>query len=120
MPEQEILEGNKLISKFMGVDDGIPHDHQGIYLYHSSWDWLMPVWNKIQRWGKFEFGIDWEQSIGEMFITISTTKTNKFTFRWLYSGDIKDVFYVVVEFIKWYNSQNMNEKENKFRENLTI
>lgn len=73
--------------------------------FYTSWDWLMPVWNKILKWGQGEFGINWEQSIDEMFITIGTTKDNQFIIKWLNTGEIEEVFYVVVEFIKWYNLQ---------------
>lgn len=67
-PEQEIIEGNKLIAEFMGVRfsniDGfyyygnlmytIPVLHPNVWRlsaselkYHTSWGWLMPVVEKI-------------------------------------------------------------------------
>lgn len=114
MTNEEIIENNKLIAEFMGVKLGehlfswrigctepLKEEHLN---YDSSWNWLMPVWVKIQNWGKREFGIYWEQSICETFVTISTTKANKFKLIWVNSGDIKDVYYVVTEFIKWHNT----------------
>jgi len=72
-------------------------------LFHSSWDWLMPVWFGILKWGKSEYGINWEQSIGEMFIHIKINK-GELEINWLNTNRIEDVWFVVVEFIKWYNS----------------
>lgn len=63
---QEIIEGNKLIAEFMGAkpitftDDfggvvsGVLKMEDGLYppyklKYHSSWDWLMPVVEKMSR-----------------------------------------------------------------------
>lgn len=65
----EILEGNKLIAKFMGyskIEDtsnltcdtkelwienknAEPNKRilQGLPNYHSSWDWLIPSWGKL-------------------------------------------------------------------------
>ena len=59
MTEQEIIDGNMLIAKFMGA---MPHRNGEIvrfpksmkgYVpehlkYHSSWSWLMPVVEKIE------------------------------------------------------------------------
>lgn len=38
----DIIEGNRLIAEFDGYDI-----HMNGYQYHSSWDWLMPVVEKI-------------------------------------------------------------------------
>lgn len=44
------MKDNKLIAEFMGVDqvdiDYAINEH-GQLKYHSSWDWLMPVVEKI-------------------------------------------------------------------------
>ena len=43
----EILEGNKLIAEFL--NQKLPSNSDfDIYLYHSSWDWLIPVVEKIE------------------------------------------------------------------------
>ena len=53
-------ENNKLIAKFMGItpnEAGVYHvsKHKGYslenLLYHTSWDWLMPVVNKCMQTG---------------------------------------------------------------------
>lgn len=92
----EITENDKtLLSVFMGEE----------YPIIIDFNWLMPVWFKIQAWGLKEFGVCWEQSIGEKFIKISTTKIDKYKIMWLSDGKVEDVWYVVVDFIKWYNTQ---------------
>ena len=74
MEKKELLEGNKLVAKFMGAvpeqwypeskmynqsgihyafpysglfPDNTRHHHEEMLKYHSSWDWLMPVIKKI-------------------------------------------------------------------------
>jgi len=56
MTEQEIIEGNKLIAEFMGDyrakykvsnDYTLANAMLKTLKYHSSWDWLMPVFKKI-------------------------------------------------------------------------
>lgn len=55
--------------------------------YHSSWDWLMPVVEKIGK-------------MNEPFIhKLPVSKLSIFT-------PIEEVFHKVVDFIKWYNQQS--------------
>ena len=107
MTQQEILEGNKLIAKFVQLRGEYDEDKDLIYLesdidgkgvysfselkYHSSWDWLMPVISKclavneeeLEGWEKYYENID------DAF----------------YQVDINQVWLAVVEFIKWYNEE---------------
>ena len=93
-------ESNKLIAEFMGAEKThiqsgkigdiycpVPSKNGSEYAdklqYHLSWDWLMPVVQKIEQ--------DCEGVPQEM-INIS-----------LYS-DIKEVYKAVIEFIKDYNN----------------
>jgi hypothetical protein len=67
MTNEEVIRGNKLIAEFMGasIDDGYgdketyrfplrgaPKEYASYVWssdglqYHSSWDWLLPVWQK--------------------------------------------------------------------------
>ena len=68
MTDKEIIEGNKLIAEFMGLNyedvvKDIWYNYQQLgyrnsdfmnfpenyKFYHSSWDWLMPVVEKIKN-----------------------------------------------------------------------
>lgn len=74
MTQEEITESNKLIAKFMGCDShfsessgcivyNFSDNHETIFLsiqrarYHTEWNWLMPVIEKIAR-----IPIEWENS----------------------------------------------------------
>jgi len=104
MSEQEITEGNKLIAEFMGgaikgnivtFNGGWENNNQhwitGLQ-YHTSWDWLMPVYFKLRKirlatsqrmmWGKYIGGI--LQAISE-------------------EDNPSPVFRKAVLAIKWYN-----------------
>ena len=116
---ENIIEGNKLITEFMQVQNDFSDTYYlpefGHYFnsygqiewndcfrsnelkYHSSWDWLKPVIDKIIN----SIGIktidecndeEWFQynRISRMYIGI----------------EIKLAFHYVVEFIKWYNKNN--------------
>jgi hypothetical protein len=61
-------ENNKLIAEFMGYpyflsDSGV--DSWGDDEFHQSWDWLMPVVEKINETGRFEVNIGY----GRCYIT---------------------------------------------------
>lgn len=111
MTEEKILDGNKLIAEFMGakynskldlVNLGANHKLVGIneLQYHSSWDWIMPVVEKIHSDTDFWVTIYYRSckvfpmNIGvEMEILIEEKPT------------IEAVWIAVVEFIKWHNNE---------------
>jgi len=117
MTQEEILEGNKLIAKFMGgkliknkytgnlfsdlIVYGINSNvlfHENKLQYHSSWDWLMPVVEKIEK-----------TIINDMDITIEIQHNTCFlngNFPAVYSESktkLESTFICIVKFIKWYN-----------------
>jgi len=93
-------ESNKLIAEFMGweisighegmydLPDGLSKDYHslkpGYMKFHTSWDWLMPVVEKIEQE---------HQGVPQQMLYVN-----------LYSR-LEEVYEAAVEFIKWYNEQ---------------
>ena len=106
------IEGNKLIAEFMKFYDYdcekckhicdcnflqcdlSDEEKNELLLYHSSWDWLMPV-NKKIRTIKYESNGSGNKKASEAY-------------KWginlgLYISDINTSWVAIVKFIKWYN-----------------
>jgi len=84
-------ENNKIIAEFMGItpnEAGVYHvsKHKGYslenLLYHTEWNWLMPVVEKIEQV---------HEGVPQELINLSLFST------------IDEVYKAVVEFIKQYN-----------------
>jgi|TARA_R110000764_G_scaffold69413_5_gene143675 hypothetical protein len=90
---------NKIIALFMGLkphhqdagylideskDEGYEAIHESCFLYDSSWDWLVPVVQKIEE----ECG-----GVPKQLLDVS------------FYDEIGDVYQAVVEFIKTYNDE---------------
>lgn len=116
MTEQEIIEGNKVISKFDGwkfskyKNDTAkpPKDHfsrlkSSKYFfemkYHTSWIWLMQIVEKIEAID--ENDTDYESEIIGKFCQIGVRDEHSASA----NTKIEAVWLSVVAFIKWYNSQ---------------
>lgn len=103
------IENNKLIAQFMGKDvlyeTHIHHETTSKtkvtkMQYHLSWDWLMPVVEKIESC--FD---------GSVSVTIDGDDVNieySMTYRHNVFGytKLESTYKAVVEFIEWYNQQN--------------
>lgn len=118
----EILEGNKLIAEFMGYElvgkkslrfrywEKPLNDEFGSVdvlcsedklLYHSSWDWLMPVVEKMEVMG---FGMD----ITPHDVKVVDYTTGNEEERTVFINDnnypkVYQIYCTVLDFIKWYN-----------------
>jgi hypothetical protein len=108
------MKDNKLIAEFMGMTFDHTHEHGNIYLakvvkpyieycksqritpktceFHTSWDWLMPVIDKIYSSDEY---IKYKRDTSGQFESEIHINTKSIQRTW------EDV----VEFIKWYNKQ---------------
>ena len=100
-------ENNRLMAEFMGLNiitDGISFfdtNYKPLKNYHSDWNWLMEVVEKIENLG---YGVtigmadyciiqnDWKEDLKEIH---SLTENSK----------LLCTYNACVEFIKWYNQQ---------------
>ena len=82
MTPEEIIEGNKLIAEFLKIEEA---------KFHSSWDWLIPVVEKITSM--------------DIYIKYKDYSCGQFNDGGIYinTKSIENTFSDVVEFIKWYN-----------------
>ena len=123
----ETIEGNELIAEFMGVDtkfsDELYKDSRSVLrylidnkskydglLFHSSWDWLMPVVEKIEHINAKSISSVVVVINGNtclMFPYFNTLKTNsEFKVNEVDNTKILAVYKAVIKFITWYNSQS--------------
>jgi len=109
------IEKNKLIAEFMqkGSEGFGLYDFDGSHWrldqleFHSSWDWLMPVVDKIE-------GLTEVDTNGCFFVLESIGNHSKFILddgTRIFGDTVEDtrqesIFIAVVEFIQWYNKQN--------------
>ena len=106
-------ENNKLIAEFDGHLINYGHNQEGVLfhgnhisaeklLYHTNWDWLMPVVEKIEKLN-YDFkilggnwviitDIDPDRNESEEIIEIGDKESK-----------LKAAYTAVVEFIKWYS-----------------
>jgi hypothetical protein len=109
MKNQELTqqESNILIAEFMGVDavDVDFHLETSELTYHTSWDWLMPVVEKINLLNDYRY----TTYIASMDTRIEDNVTGKVIvdINCEHSIDelIQSVYKAVVQFIQWYNSK---------------
>ena len=113
MTREEIDKNNKLIAEFMGgklkwlnkIDSSYVSGYANIagLKFHKSWDWLMPVVEKIESLNINEIPI--EVHIHSNDCLISDIEHNSIGELSSLGSKIKSVYECVVEFIKWYNNE---------------
>jgi hypothetical protein len=128
----ETKENNKLIAEFMGLDEigrYVPENllpckrydlFQGIFEieeteFHESWDWLMPVVEKIEEIRVKELEeeiISYHRFRVDMNIT-QCEITEFITDKVIAFGDagskLKSTYYAIGEFLRWYTPQEQEK-----------
>jgi len=120
--EKSIVDGNRLIAEFMGGE--LMEDRRGnvywfknhhhvlvahkainvfAFKYHSSWDWLMPVVEKIERNG---FIVEMWLSLGKGCRIFRPNYEPSISFSNESNSMIEAVYLTAAEAIEWYNSQS--------------
>jgi hypothetical protein len=103
MEKNLILTGNKLIAEFMKTTYEQQKNTCGVVLYEVSWDWLMPVVEKIEE-------TNFIKIVGK-YCGINKTSANSFN-NWVATegisfmnpkSKIESTYKAVVKFIKWHN-----------------
>lgn len=100
----ETIQGNKLIARFMGgkqypigkwwhLPNTSGYVTTGKLKYHTSWDWLMPVVQKIRDMPMIKGLVLAQTSYWENILEALTVV------------EIDTLFLAVIAFITWYNSQ---------------
>jgi len=97
MNKKQIIEGNLLIADYMGVDYS---------KYHQSWDWLIPVLQRIKLLRDKRIEEYYDEKIKDDFPLIIAEEIMTLENMSIMSPDITVCFESCVEIIKWYNTIN--------------
>lgn len=112
--ESNAVEGNRLIAEFLG-GELVPEKQGNVYWfkdyhhfltnhkalnvyalkYHSSWDWLIPVVEKIES-------MNYYFNISNSHVIVVNSE-NGYEYDDMYDSKIEAVWQAVVSFAKWYN-----------------
>tara|TARA_R110000772_G_scaffold44113_1_gene101538 strand:+ start:348 stop:710 length:363 start_codon:yes stop_codon:yes gene_type:complete len=116
MNQEEITQGNILIAKFMGNKEYRLEAFRGSVstldnfienpCYNNSWDWLMPVVEKIETLS-FKKGRHFYLHVTQCYVHFRIDRMNNDLFSQWGSGGghgkLKATYSAVVEFINWDN-----------------
>lgn len=114
-------ENNKIIAEFMRLSKNL-HLYEspisGKYIedlkYHSSWNWLMGVVEKIESLKSPYDGFSWSIepfsviiNRNSVYVQVDAGKSDDISFPDIHcKTKIEMVYNTCIEFIKWHNEQN--------------
>jgi hypothetical protein len=112
MEQAEISKNNKLIAEFMGLSRQLhmtEHLITGEYIssdemeFNSSWDWLMPVMEKIEK--ITVFCVVMVKPNGGTLISVLDVDDNVlFEAHPKAHSPIRNAYRAVIRFVEWYNN----------------
>lgn len=109
--DNELYEEKDMIDTFMGRNHLRPASGHKFIGYHNSWDWLMPVVEKIATIHRIDFSIKAYIGSGgiQVFDALADTQKSE-TISFIQEEEVGSLLSVtykaVVEFIKWFNQQS--------------
>jgi hypothetical protein len=111
MTRQEKIDGNRLIAEFMGVEFGHDEQPKVFVKYHASWQWLMPVLEKLCK-KEIGDGIKYVKYATPRTFGMLNPETGQIMVRLdgfqLQQADtlIEATFKAIVDVIKWLNLES--------------
>ena len=115
---KNIVENNKLIAEFLGYSQPHPDYPNTTYwykkdcqpltilLFHSDWNWLMRVVEKIENLQDENNCAIYNVQIEQCFVEIIENHTSDTIISTDANSKLEAVYNACVEFIKWYNQQS--------------
>jgi hypothetical protein len=100
-------ENNKLLAEFLGFKNIANDEDKQDYLndfmkFHTDWNWLMQVVEKIESLGYKETNVYVDISEGTFIHTLESNIEIAEVFG---GTKIENTYNACVEFVKWYNNQ---------------
>jgi hypothetical protein len=111
-----VEEGNKLIASFEGFKTYVMNGYTNVEYsddnvrtiqdthYHSSWDWLMPIIEKIEDFRDENSCALWNFKTEQCFVEVVENKTSETILECDGMDKLDASYNAVVEFIEWYNN----------------
>ena len=108
--EIETIKSNKLKAEFMGYEVGYDDNFaltEGTFKfmkYRTSWDWLIPVVQKINSIEYLRSDMEIRFSSSPMCVLRTRTDNNHWDVLVCKDSEgLETIYATVLEFIKWYN-----------------